>query len=83
MNTNQYDGFIPRFVVATPKEVFIPLKSKMQPCFTLKNIMIYKYFNYREKDMFEDVKCMIKSKSIGNLISRSEMCIKKFIKSSC
>ena len=31
VNNNQFDGFLPRFLVATPKEIFVPLKEKMKP----------------------------------------------------
>ena len=33
VNRNQFDGFLPRFIVATPKEVFVPIKEKMQQVF--------------------------------------------------
>ena len=33
LNSNQFDGFLPRFLVSTPQEVFVPLREKMNTHF--------------------------------------------------
>ena len=101
MNNNHFDGFLPRFLVATPKEEYITLKEKVDAAKSECQIDMQSVFNrifqtffnsgytfnldeeslqlfssyhdndvleFRKADVFEDVKSMIKSKSVGNVL---------------
>ena len=101
-NLNHYDGFLPRFLVATPKEVYIPLREKINAAkenddinmgkimknvfehfhrnggvsFELSSDAMNDFANYHDNDVlefrkeekFNDLKSMILSKSIGNVL---------------
>ena len=101
LNTNQYDGFLLRFLVSTPEEVYVKLQDKIIAAETLDGLEMSKLFalvfqtffkdgcilklseeamvlfasyhdqevlEFRKKDKFEDIKSMIMSKSIGNVL---------------
>ena len=101
LNSNHFDGFLPRFLVATPEEEYVTMEQKISASKRTTEVDIQlifdKIFNlffenghtfelddealkifstyhdkdvleFRKTDVFEDVKSMIKSKSIGNLL---------------
>ena len=100
VNGSNYDGFLPRFLIATPREVFAPFMDKIDTankedeldiCEVIGNIYdtytdgcefefnqeaIKAVATYhddfvleeRQKDLFEDTKCAVLSKSVSNVI---------------
>ncbi|XP_066929300.1 uncharacterized protein [Clytia hemisphaerica] len=100
VNSNHFDGFLPRFLVATSEEEYVPITEKIAASKTkvplcIQNLFdkIFKHFYYkghvfeldteaftlfasydqkvldfRKADVFEDMKSMIMSKSIGNVL---------------
>ena len=100
VNSNHFDGFLPRFLVATSEEEYIPITEKIAASKTKVGLSIQRLFDkifknfyenghvfeldteafdlfatydqkvldFRKADVFEDMKSMIMSKSIGNVL---------------
>ena len=54
LNTNQYDGFLPRFLVSTPEEVYVKLQDKIIAAETLDGLEMSKLFALVFQTFFKD-----------------------------